>query len=221
MEPAIPDLRTAPRADAYAQLLAMQELLLEGSDDPIAAMATISALLHHAFTHLWTGFYRVVVPEQRLRVGLVPTELADFAAVGLFAPVPAEVEAMVLVDPHSPFMKAVVAEKLTVVQDFAESTLLDDEQPNSVRAGAMMIVKLDRGQLAATRAYLDAKAKYGGRDVVPPESAVWACRVAQPSSVRPAPRFTAATSASRPLIVAGSFNRNRKAWAFSPGHAKR
>jgi GAF domain-containing protein len=69
MEPAIPDLRTAPRADAYAQLLAMQELLLEGSDDPIAAMATISALLHHAFTHLWTGFYRVVVPEQRLRVG--------------------------------------------------------------------------------------------------------------------------------------------------------
>jgi GAF domain-containing protein len=25
--------------------------------------------LHHAFAHLWTGFYRVVVPGQLLRVG--------------------------------------------------------------------------------------------------------------------------------------------------------
>jgi L-methionine (R)-S-oxide reductase len=69
MEPAIPDLRSAPRADAYAQLLALQSLLLEGSDDRIAAMATISALLHHAFGHLWTGFYRVVEPDALLRVG--------------------------------------------------------------------------------------------------------------------------------------------------------
>lgn len=69
MEPAIPDLRAVPRAHAYAQLAEMQELLLEGSDDPIAAMATISALLHHAFQHLWTGFYRVVTPGQLLRVG--------------------------------------------------------------------------------------------------------------------------------------------------------
>jgi L-methionine (R)-S-oxide reductase len=69
MEPAIPDLRRAPRADAYAQLLELQSLLLEGSDDRIAAMATISALLHHAFGHLWTGFYRVVEPDALLRVG--------------------------------------------------------------------------------------------------------------------------------------------------------
>lgn len=69
MEPAIPDLRSAPRADAYAQLLDMQSLLLEGSSDPIAAMATTSALLHHAFGHLWTGFYRVVEPGDRLLVG--------------------------------------------------------------------------------------------------------------------------------------------------------
>jgi GAF domain-containing protein len=69
MEPAIPDLRSAPRADAYAQLLELQSLLLEGSDDRIAAMATISALLHHAFGHLWTGFYRVVEPDALLRVG--------------------------------------------------------------------------------------------------------------------------------------------------------
>lgn len=47
----------------------MQGLLLEGSNDPIAAMATMSALLHHAFSHLWTGFYRVVEPNQLLRVG--------------------------------------------------------------------------------------------------------------------------------------------------------
>jgi len=31
-------------------------------------MATISALVHHAFGHLWTGFYRVVAAN-RLRVG--------------------------------------------------------------------------------------------------------------------------------------------------------
>ena len=69
MEPAIPDLRELPRSDAYAQLRDMQALLLEGSDDQIAAMATMSALLHHAFGHLWTGFYRVVEPGALLRVG--------------------------------------------------------------------------------------------------------------------------------------------------------
>ena len=69
MEPAIPDLRAVARADAYAQLRTMQALLLDGSDDTISAMATTSALLHHAFGHLWTGFYRVVVPGALLRVG--------------------------------------------------------------------------------------------------------------------------------------------------------
>ncbi|HYW30455.1 MAG TPA: GAF domain-containing protein [Gemmatimonas sp.] len=69
MEPSIPDLRSLPRTDAYAQLLDMQALLLEGSSDVIAAMATTSALLHHAFGHLWTGFYRVVEPGALLRVG--------------------------------------------------------------------------------------------------------------------------------------------------------
>ena len=69
MEPVIPDLRDVPRESAYAQLRDMQRLLLEGCDDPIAAMATTSALLHHAFGHLWTGFYRVVEPATLLRVG--------------------------------------------------------------------------------------------------------------------------------------------------------
>jgi GAF domain-containing protein len=31
-------------------------------------MATVSCLVHHAFGHLWTGFYRVVAPRL-LRVG--------------------------------------------------------------------------------------------------------------------------------------------------------
>ena len=69
MEPVIPDLRQVARPSAYAQLVEMQRLLLEGSSDVIAAMATTSALLHHAFGHLWTGFYRVVEPGALLRVG--------------------------------------------------------------------------------------------------------------------------------------------------------
>ncbi|MDQ6612659.1 MAG: GAF domain-containing protein [Gemmatimonadota bacterium] len=69
MEQIIPDLRGTPKGQAYAQLHEMQQLLLEGSDDVIAAMATTSALLHHAFQHLWTGFYRVVTPNALLRVG--------------------------------------------------------------------------------------------------------------------------------------------------------
>jgi GAF domain-containing protein len=69
MEPVIPDLRDTPRADAYAKLLEMQELLLHDSTDAIAGMATLSALLHHAFGNLWTGFYRVVEPGRLLRVG--------------------------------------------------------------------------------------------------------------------------------------------------------
>lgn len=69
MEPVIPDLRDVPRADAYAQLLEMQRLLLDDSTDAIAGMATLSAMLHHAFGNLWTGFYRVVTPGALLRVG--------------------------------------------------------------------------------------------------------------------------------------------------------
>ena len=49
MEPVIPDLRRVDRADAYAQLRTMQQLLLEGSTDAIAGMATTATLLHHAF----------------------------------------------------------------------------------------------------------------------------------------------------------------------------
>ena len=63
------DLRGAPKTAAYDQLQAHVESVLEGIDDPIAGMATIACLLHHAFGHLWTGFYRVVEPDRLLRVG--------------------------------------------------------------------------------------------------------------------------------------------------------
>ncbi|ATB38507.1 hypothetical protein CYFUS_003942 [Cystobacter fuscus] len=63
------DLRGRPKAEAYAELHQHVEAVLEGIDDDVAAMATMSCLLHHAFGHLWTGFYRVVEPGRLLRVG--------------------------------------------------------------------------------------------------------------------------------------------------------
>ncbi|MDQ3673242.1 MAG: GAF domain-containing protein, partial [Gemmatimonadota bacterium] len=65
----IPDLRRIPKARAYAELHAHGDVILDGLDDEIAGMATIAALVHHAFGFLWTGFYRVAVPGEMLRVG--------------------------------------------------------------------------------------------------------------------------------------------------------
>ena len=63
------DLRELPKDAAYSTLETQIESVLAGIDDPIAGMATVSALVHHAFRHLWTGFYRVVEPGRLLRVG--------------------------------------------------------------------------------------------------------------------------------------------------------
>jgi L-methionine (R)-S-oxide reductase len=63
------DLKALPKAEAYRQLSGQVRAVLEGVDDQVAAMATISCLVHHAFGHLWTGFYRVVKPGALLRVG--------------------------------------------------------------------------------------------------------------------------------------------------------
>ena len=63
------DLRDLPKDAAYSTLETQIESVLAGVEDPIAGMATISALVHHAFSHLWTGFYRVVEPGRLLRVG--------------------------------------------------------------------------------------------------------------------------------------------------------
>jgi L-methionine (R)-S-oxide reductase len=69
MAEAIPDMQGIPKARAYSELEAHSEAILEDIADPIAAMSTIAALIHHAFGHLWTGFYRVVEPGKLLRVG--------------------------------------------------------------------------------------------------------------------------------------------------------
>ena len=63
------DLRGVAKVEAYGQLTEHVASVLDGVDDEIAAMATVSALVHHAFGHLWTGFYRVVEPGRLLRVG--------------------------------------------------------------------------------------------------------------------------------------------------------
>lgn len=63
------DLRGRPKAEAYAELKKHIEAVLEGINDDVAGMATMSCLIHHAFGHLWTGFYRVVEPGRLLRVG--------------------------------------------------------------------------------------------------------------------------------------------------------
>jgi GAF domain-containing protein len=64
-----PDLRNVPKREAYAQLAMQVDSVLDGITDPIAAMATISALVHHGFGHLWTGFYRAINDGTLLRVG--------------------------------------------------------------------------------------------------------------------------------------------------------
>ena len=63
------DLRAEPKSLAYPELERHVRAVLEGITDEIAAMATMSCLVHHAFGHLWTGFYRVVEPGRLLRVG--------------------------------------------------------------------------------------------------------------------------------------------------------
>ncbi len=69
MAETIPDLRGIPKARAYNELNAHMEAVLDGIVDPIAVMATLASLVHHAFGHLWTGFYRVAEPGLLLRVG--------------------------------------------------------------------------------------------------------------------------------------------------------
>jgi GAF domain-containing protein len=63
------DLRHLPKPAAYSELDTHLDVVLEGIRDPIAIMATMSALLHHGFGHLWTGFYRVTEPGRTLLVG--------------------------------------------------------------------------------------------------------------------------------------------------------
>jgi GAF domain-containing protein len=62
------DVRHLSKSDAYATLQAQLDAILDGLDDEIAAMATMSCVLGQGFGFLWAGFYRVVAPSL-LRVG--------------------------------------------------------------------------------------------------------------------------------------------------------
>ncbi len=64
-----PDVKALPKAEAWRQLAQQAHAVLEGVDDQVSAMATISCLVHHGLGLLWTGFYRVVTPGTLLRVG--------------------------------------------------------------------------------------------------------------------------------------------------------
>ena len=101
MAETIPDLRAVPKARAYSELRGHAEAILEGVSDEVTAMATIAALVHHAFGHLWTGFYRVVVPGQLLRVGPYQGTLGciDIAfGQGVCGPAAAEMKTVVVPD---------------------------------------------------------------------------------------------------------------------------
>lgn len=63
------DVRGVPRPAAYAELDAHLDAVLVGISDRIAVMATMSAVLHHGFGFLWTGFYQVLDPGRLLVVG--------------------------------------------------------------------------------------------------------------------------------------------------------
>jgi L-methionine (R)-S-oxide reductase len=53
------------RTERYRAVRSSLALLLEGETDWIAALATIVCELHQAFEYYdWTGFYRVVEPEE-------------------------------------------------------------------------------------------------------------------------------------------------------------
>jgi GAF domain-containing protein len=101
MAETIPDLRNVPKARAYAELKGHSDAILEGIDDDVTAMATMAALVHHAFGYLWTGFYRVVVPGQLLRVGPYQGSLGclDIAfGQGVCGAAAAEMETIVVAD---------------------------------------------------------------------------------------------------------------------------
>lgn len=69
MAETVADLRELPRPAAYSELAEQVNLVLDGIDDPVSAMATISALLQNSLGFLWTGFYRVVEPGKLMRIG--------------------------------------------------------------------------------------------------------------------------------------------------------
>jgi L-methionine (R)-S-oxide reductase len=97
------DLRGVPKNAAYEELERHVVAVLEGIDDRITSMATVSALVHHAFGHLWTGFYRLV-QDDLLRVGPYQGTLGCLEIVvgkGVCGTAAAERRTLVVEDVHA------------------------------------------------------------------------------------------------------------------------
>jgi GAF domain-containing protein len=69
MAETVPDLRAVPKPEAYAELKQLAEATILGMDDEVAVMATLSSIVHHSMGYLWTGFYRVAIANELLRIG--------------------------------------------------------------------------------------------------------------------------------------------------------
>ncbi len=53
---------TTERAEIYAALLPQVDAVISGTDDLIANLANVAAMLREAFGFYWVGFYRAVSP---------------------------------------------------------------------------------------------------------------------------------------------------------------
>ena len=51
------------KTEKYEELLPEIQSVIEGETDGIANMANVAAMLHEAFGFWWTGFYRVITPD--------------------------------------------------------------------------------------------------------------------------------------------------------------
>lgn len=62
-------MNSAEKRELYREILLSLESVVEGLEDPIAAMASSACVLHERIPYSsWTGFYRVVAPGL-MRVG--------------------------------------------------------------------------------------------------------------------------------------------------------
>jgi L-methionine (R)-S-oxide reductase len=98
------DVRGLAKTEAYQALAEQFVVTMDGIHDPIAGMATMSAMLHHGFGHLWTGFYRVVEPGRLLRVGPYQGTLGCLEIVfgrGVCGTAAAEQRTVVVEDVHA------------------------------------------------------------------------------------------------------------------------
>lgn len=52
------------KSERYAALLPQIRSVIEDEPDQIANMANVAAMLHETFHFWWTGFYRVITPQE-------------------------------------------------------------------------------------------------------------------------------------------------------------